>query len=152
MLNPQQQTGFPRAVQALCSAAARERCAQRDQEDGEPASWQALVLGAPAGGPVPAPWPGRTRPGHRIRRRDKRGAYTGFTPGRLQERVGRDDEDWPDSPFLLIADEQALASAEFPLLAVNNLPDEDDAPFRITLAAAGFFIVSLGSGAAGPGA
>ncbi|MEU5092808.1 hypothetical protein [Streptomyces sp. NPDC021356] len=69
--------------------------------------------------------------------------YTGFTAGQLQARVGRDGEDWPDSTLLLIADEQALASAEFPLLAVNNLPDEDDAPFRITLAAAGSFTVNL---------
>nr|WP_168723244.1 hypothetical protein [Streptomyces sp. SAT1]ANO42839.1 hypothetical protein A8713_036980 [Streptomyces sp. SAT1] len=69
--------------------------------------------------------------------------YAGFTAGQTQERVGRDDEDWPDSPFLLIADEQALASAELPLLAVSNLPDEADAPFRITLAAAGSFIVNM---------
>ncbi|MYR60281.1 hypothetical protein GTY54_38370 [Streptomyces sp. SID625] len=34
-------------------------------------------------------------------------------------------------------------SAEFPLLAVNNLPEEDEAPFRIPLAAAGSFIVNL---------
>ncbi|MEV7130639.1 hypothetical protein [Streptomyces sp. NPDC093260] len=69
--------------------------------------------------------------------------YTGSTPGRLQAQIARDDEDWPDSPFLLIADEQTLTSPEFPLLAVNNLPDEDDAPFRITLAAAGSFITNL---------
>ncbi|WP_037864647.1 DUF6924 domain-containing protein [Streptomyces sp. NRRL S-340] len=49
----------------------------------------------------------------------------------------------PTAPFLLIADEQALASAGWPLLAVNNLPGEDDAAFRITLAAAGSFIVNL---------
>ncbi|WP_037864271.1 DUF6924 domain-containing protein, partial [Streptomyces sp. NRRL S-340] len=69
--------------------------------------------------------------------------YAGFTAGQLQERVGRDDEDRPGSPFLLIADEQALASAEFPLLAVNNLADEDDAPFRITLAAASSFVTNI---------
>ncbi|MEU5825865.1 hypothetical protein [Streptomyces sp. NPDC047803] len=69
--------------------------------------------------------------------------YAGFTAGRLQERVSRDDEDWPDSPFLLIADEQSLAFAEFPLLAVNNLPDEGDEPFRISLAAVGSFVVNM---------
>lgn len=69
--------------------------------------------------------------------------YTGFTADELQARISRDEEDWPASILLLIADEQALASAEFPLLAVNNLPDEDDDPFRITLAAAGSFIVNI---------
>ncbi|TWV34726.1 hypothetical protein FRZ03_28035 [Streptomyces misionensis] len=72
---------------------------------------------------------------------DRRNA--GFTADQLQALIGRDEEDWPDSAFLLIADEQGLTSAEFPLLAVNNLPDEDDDPFRITLAAAGSFIVNL---------
>ncbi|MFF6786159.1 DUF6924 domain-containing protein [Streptomyces sp. NPDC012510] len=70
-------------------------------------------------------------------------AYAGFTADQIQSRIGRDDEDWPDSTLVLIADERALASAEFPLLAVNNLPDEDDAPFRITLAAAGSFVVNM---------
>ncbi|WP_327730236.1 hypothetical protein OG250_33405 [Streptomyces sp. NBC_00487] len=70
-------------------------------------------------------------------------AYTGFTADQIQARIGRDDEDWPDSTLVLIADERALASAEFPLLAVNNLPDDDDAPFRITLAAAGSFVVNM---------
>ncbi|CAK7284117.1 DUF6924 domain-containing protein [Streptomyces sp. RM1] len=69
--------------------------------------------------------------------------YTGFAADQLQARISRDAEDWPASILLLIADEQALASAEFPLLAVNNLPDEDDDPFRITLAAAGSFIVNI---------
>ncbi|MFJ3338507.1 DUF6924 domain-containing protein [Streptomyces sp. NPDC086766] len=70
-------------------------------------------------------------------------AYAGFTADQIQARIGRDDEDWPDSTLVLIADERALASAEFPLLAVNNLPDEDDAPFRITLTAAGSFVVNM---------
>lgn len=70
-------------------------------------------------------------------------AYTGFTTDQIKARIGRDDEDWPDSTLVLIADETALASAEFPLLAVNNLPDEDDDPFRITLAAAGSFVVNM---------
>ncbi|MFI1607790.1 DUF6924 domain-containing protein [Streptomyces griseofuscus] len=69
--------------------------------------------------------------------------YAGFTADQLQARISRDEEDWPDSTLLLIADEQALASTQFPLLAVNNLPDEDDTPFRITLAAAGSFIVNM---------
>ncbi|MYR85147.1 hypothetical protein GTY41_09385 [Streptomyces sp. SID685] len=69
--------------------------------------------------------------------------YTGFTADQLQARISRDEEDWPDSTLLLIADGQALACSEFPLLAVNNLPDEDDDPFRITLAAAGSFIVNI---------
>ena len=50
-------------------------------------------------------------------------AYAGFTADQIQARIGRDDEDWPDSTLVLIADEWALASAEFPLLAVNNLPE-----------------------------
>ncbi|MFF8942288.1 DUF6924 domain-containing protein [Streptomyces sp. NPDC014864] len=70
-------------------------------------------------------------------------AYAGLTAEQVQARIGRDDEDWPDSTLVLIADERALASAEFPLLAVNNLPDEDDAPFRITLTAAGSFVVNM---------
>lgn len=77
--------------------------------------------------------------------------YTGSTPDQLQARIARDAEDWPESPFLLIADEQALASPDFPLLAVNNLPDEDDAPLRITLAAAGSFAVNLELGNTGFG-
>lgn len=70
-------------------------------------------------------------------------AYAGSTANQIQARIGRDDEDWPNSTLVLIADEQTLASADFPLLAVNNLPDEDDVPFRITLAAAGSFVVNL---------
>ncbi|MDX2824559.1 hypothetical protein PV416_26540 [Streptomyces ipomoeae] len=70
-------------------------------------------------------------------------AYAGFTADQIRARIGRDDEDWPDSTLVLIADESALASAEFPLLAVNNLPDDDDDPFRITLAAAGSFVVNM---------
>ncbi|MEV6839063.1 hypothetical protein AB0N17_31910 [Streptomyces sp. NPDC051133] len=69
--------------------------------------------------------------------------YAGFTADELQARIGRDDEGWPDSTLILIADERALDSAEFPLLAVNNLPDDDDDPFRITLAAAGSFLVNM---------
>ncbi|MFJ1551531.1 DUF6924 domain-containing protein [Streptomyces sp. NPDC088246] len=69
-------------------------------------------------------------------------AYAGFTADQIQARIGRDDEDWPNSTLVLVADEWALASAEFPLLAVNNLPDDDDVPFRITLAAAGFLVVN----------
>lgn len=70
-------------------------------------------------------------------------AYAGFTADQIRARIGRDDEEWPDSTLVLIADEWALASAEFPLLAVNNLPDDDDDPFRITLAAAGSFVVNM---------
>ncbi|WP_406486592.1 DUF6924 domain-containing protein [Streptomyces sp. NBC_01563] len=70
-------------------------------------------------------------------------AYAGFTADQIQARIGRDGEDWPNSTVVLIADERTLASADFPLLAVNNLPDEDDDPFRITLAAAGSFVVNL---------
>ncbi|MEU8029754.1 hypothetical protein AB0C13_14155 [Streptomyces sp. NPDC049099] len=70
-------------------------------------------------------------------------AYAGFTAEQIQARIGRNDEDWPDSTLVLIADEQALASDEFPLLAVNNLPDDDDDPFRITLTAAGSFVVNM---------
>ncbi|MDG5804305.1 hypothetical protein P9869_16855 [Streptomyces ossamyceticus] len=70
-------------------------------------------------------------------------AYSGFTAEQILARIGRDDEDWPDSTLVLVADERALGSAEFPLLAVNNLPDEDDAPFRITLAAAGSFVDNM---------
>ncbi|MEU4507150.1 hypothetical protein [Streptomyces sp. NPDC024089] len=70
-------------------------------------------------------------------------AYAGFTADQIQARIGRDDEDWPNSTVVLIADERTLASADFPLLAVNNLSDEDDDPFRITLAAAGSFVVNL---------
>ncbi|MFH8342749.1 DUF6924 domain-containing protein [Streptomyces sp. AM6-12] len=69
--------------------------------------------------------------------------HAGRTADQLRARNGRDEADWPDSSLLLIADEQALASAEIPLLAVNNLPGEDDGPFRITLAAAGSFIVNM---------
>ncbi|MGW4272110.1 DUF6924 domain-containing protein [Streptomyces similanensis] len=69
--------------------------------------------------------------------------YAGFTADRLQQRIGRDEEGWPHSTLLLIADEQTLASTERPLLAVNNLPDEDDSPFRITLAAAGSLVVNM---------
>ncbi|WP_328401193.1 DUF6924 domain-containing protein [Nocardia sp. NBC_00403] len=70
-------------------------------------------------------------------------AYAGFTADQIQARIGRDDEDRPGSTVVLIADERALASAEFPLLAVNNLPDDDDDPFRITLAAAGSFVANM---------
>ncbi|WP_420856319.1 DUF6924 domain-containing protein [Streptomyces malaysiense] len=68
---------------------------------------------------------------------------TGFTADQLQAWISRGAEDRPDST-LLIADEQPLASgADLPLPAVNNLPDEDDDPFRIALAAAGSFIVDI---------
>ncbi|TVL87378.1 DUF6924 domain-containing protein [Streptomyces sp. SAJ15] len=70
-------------------------------------------------------------------------AHAGFTAEQIQARIRRDDEDWPDSTLVLIADEGALASAEFPLLALNNLPDNNDDPFRITLAAAGSFLVNM---------
>ncbi|GGT71675.1 hypothetical protein P6B95_02255 [Streptomyces atratus] len=72
-------------------------------------------------------------------------AYAVFTAEQIQARIGRDDEDWPNSTVILIADERTLVSPDFPLLAVNNLPDEDedDDPFRITLAAAGSFVVNL---------
>ncbi|MBH1935823.1 hypothetical protein I5Q34_16365 [Streptomyces sp. AV19] len=70
-------------------------------------------------------------------------AYAGFTANQLQARIGRDDEGRPDSTLVLIADERTLATAEFPLLAVNNLPGDDDDPFRITLAAAGSFVVNM---------
>ncbi|WP_326695771.1 DUF6924 domain-containing protein [Streptomyces sp. NBC_01766] len=69
-------------------------------------------------------------------------AYAGFTADQIRSRIGRDDEDWPDSTLVLIADERALTSAEFSMLAVNNLPDDNDDPFRITLAAAGSFVVN----------
>ncbi|MFF7838738.1 DUF6924 domain-containing protein [Streptomyces ossamyceticus] len=70
-------------------------------------------------------------------------AYAGFTAEQILARIGRDEEDWPHSTLVLVADERALGSAECPLLAVNNLPDEDDAPFRITLAAAGSFVDNM---------
>ncbi|MCX5115337.1 hypothetical protein OOK13_44310 [Streptomyces sp. NBC_00378] len=70
-------------------------------------------------------------------------AHAGITANQIQARIGRDDEDWPNSTLVLIADERTLTSADFPLLAVNNLPDEDDDPFRITLAAAGSLLVNL---------
>ncbi|MEU7428938.1 hypothetical protein [Streptomyces sp. NPDC040750] len=70
-------------------------------------------------------------------------AYAGFTADQLRMRIGRDDEDWPDSTLVLVADERALASAEFPLPAVNNLPDDDDEAFRITLAAAASFVTNM---------
>ncbi|MEV6750524.1 hypothetical protein AB0N21_40470 [Streptomyces sp. NPDC051080] len=70
-------------------------------------------------------------------------AHAGITANQVQARIGRDDEDWPNSTLVLIADERTLTSADFPLLAVNNLPDEDDDPFRITLAAAGSLLVNL---------
>ncbi|MCL6732690.1 DUF6924 domain-containing protein [Streptomyces neyagawaensis] len=70
-------------------------------------------------------------------------AYSGFTPEQILARIGRDGEDWPDSTLVLVADERALGSAELPLLAVSNVPDEDDAPFRIALAAAGSFVDNM---------
>ncbi|MGY1869424.1 DUF6924 domain-containing protein [Nocardia abscessus] len=70
-------------------------------------------------------------------------AYAGFTADQIQARIGRDDEGRSAGTLVLIADERALASAEFPLLAVNNLPYDDDGPFRITLAAAGSFVVNM---------
>ncbi|QKW48272.1 DUF6924 domain-containing protein [Streptomyces buecherae] len=70
-------------------------------------------------------------------------AYTGHTPAQITARIQRDDEGWPATTLVLIADEQALASAEYPVLAVNNLPDDDDAPFRITLAAASSLVVNM---------
>ncbi|QLJ02770.1 hypothetical protein HZZ00_18260 [Streptomyces sp. NEAU-sy36] len=70
--------------------------------------------------------------------------YTGFAADQFQARISRDEEDWPASTLLLIADERTLTSGEeLPLLAVNNLPGEDDDPFRITLAAVGSFIVNM---------
>ncbi|WP_129305647.1 hypothetical protein [Streptomyces sp. L2] len=77
--------------------------------------------------------------------------YANFTADRIQARIGHDDEGWPDSTVILLADERALATPEFPLLAVNNSPDDDDAPFRITLAAAGSFVVNLELGNTGFG-
>ncbi|MYW49205.1 hypothetical protein [Streptomyces sp. SID161] len=82
-------------------------------------------------------------------------AYAGFTADQIQMRIGRDDGGRPDSTLVLIADERALASAELTLLAVSNLPDEDDEDnegdegdegdeaFRITLAAAGSFVINM---------
>ncbi|MFJ5850807.1 DUF6924 domain-containing protein [Streptomyces sp. NPDC092903] len=69
-------------------------------------------------------------------------AYADFTADQIKARIGHDNEGWPDSTLVLIADERALASAELPLLAVNNLPDDNDEPFRITLAAAGSLAVN----------
>ncbi|WP_443059047.1 DUF6924 domain-containing protein [Streptomyces sp. NBC_00388] len=79
----------------------------------------------------------------RVDRRHRPRTDADFTAEWNQARIGRDGEDWPDSPLLLIADVPALTFAQFPLLAVNNLPAEDDAPFRITLAAAGSFVVNI---------
>ncbi|MEU9126308.1 hypothetical protein AB0C96_42015 [Streptomyces sp. NPDC048506] len=70
-------------------------------------------------------------------------AYAGFTTDQIQTRIGRDDEGRPDSTLVLIADEWALGSAESPLPAVNNLPDDDGDPFGIALAAAGSFVVNM---------
>ncbi|WP_327336059.1 hypothetical protein OG384_05635 [Streptomyces sp. NBC_01324] len=69
-------------------------------------------------------------------------AYAGFTADQIKARIGRHDEGRPDSRLVLIADERALASTELPLLAVNSLPDDNNEPFRITLAAAGSLIVN----------
>ncbi|MFF8593023.1 DUF6924 domain-containing protein [Streptomyces sp. NPDC015220] len=69
--------------------------------------------------------------------------HTGFTADQIQALIRRDDEDWPDSTLILIADDRTPASVEFPLPTVNNLPDDDDAPFRITLPAAGAFVVNM---------
>ncbi|MBB5936442.1 DUF6924 domain-containing protein [Streptomyces zagrosensis] len=70
-------------------------------------------------------------------------AYAGFTVHEIQAQLRHDDKGWPHGILVLIADEQALVSADFPLLAVNSTPDDDDDPFRITLAAAGSFVVNM---------
>ncbi|MEU3529526.1 hypothetical protein AB0E62_37745, partial [Streptomyces sp. NPDC038707] len=71
------------------------------------------------------------------------GDYVGFTAEQIKARIGRDDEDRPHSTLIFIADQRALTSAELPLLAVNNDPDDDGEPFRITLAAAGSFLINM---------
>ncbi|WP_459250648.1 DUF6924 domain-containing protein [Streptomyces youssoufiensis] len=70
-------------------------------------------------------------------------AYAGHSPAQITARIQHDDEDWPNTTLILIADEQALASLEYPMLAVNNLPADDDAPFRITLAAASSLVINM---------
>lgn len=70
-------------------------------------------------------------------------AYAGFAPEQIQARIGRDAANWPDNIVVLIADDQALAATDFPLLAVNTLPGDEDTPFRITLAAAGSFVANM---------
>jgi len=58
-----------------------------------------------------------------------RAVGTGCATDQLQARISRDVENRPDGP-LLVADDQALASAECPLPAVNNPLDEDDGARR----------------------
>ncbi|MEV8023029.1 hypothetical protein AB0O76_43425 [Streptomyces sp. NPDC086554] len=73
-------------------------------------------------------------------------AYTGFTPEQITALIPTDDENWPETTIVLIADEQALASAELPLLAVNNAPDDEDEPFRIVFGQAGLFVCNMDLG------
>ncbi|MEU3527786.1 hypothetical protein AB0E62_28600 [Streptomyces sp. NPDC038707] len=58
-------------------------------------------------------------------------AYDGLTGHQLRTLVDRDEDDRPHHEVLLIADQQALASPDLPLLAVDNPPGEPAPCFRI---------------------
>ncbi|MEV6809988.1 hypothetical protein [Streptomyces sp. NPDC051132] len=58
-------------------------------------------------------------------------AYEGLTGDQLRTLIGRDDDDQPHHSVLLVADQQALASPDLPLLAVDNPPGEPAPSFRI---------------------
>ncbi|MFI5520504.1 DUF6924 domain-containing protein [Streptomyces platensis] len=73
-------------------------------------------------------------------------AYDGLTGDQLRTLVDRDDNDWPHHRILLIADDQALAAPDFPLLAVDNPPGEPAASFRIPRAHLESFVVNTDLG------
>ncbi|MEU8682159.1 hypothetical protein [Streptomyces sp. NPDC048611] len=73
-------------------------------------------------------------------------AYNGLTADQLRTLVDRDDEDWPHHRILLIADDQALATPDFPLLAVDNPPGEPTPSFRIPKAHLENFVVNMDLG------
>ncbi|MGW9434298.1 DUF6924 domain-containing protein [Streptomyces decoyicus] len=73
-------------------------------------------------------------------------AYGDLTADQLRTLVDRDDDDWPHHRLLLIADDQALATPDLPMLAVDNPPGEPAPSFRIPKAHLETFVVNMDLG------
>ncbi|MGW7642275.1 DUF6924 domain-containing protein [Streptomyces decoyicus] len=73
-------------------------------------------------------------------------AYDGLTADQLRTLVHHDDEGWPHHRILLIADDQALDTPDFPLLAVDNPPGEPAPSFRIPRTHLESFVVNMDLG------
>ncbi|MCF3132083.1 DUF6924 domain-containing protein [Streptomyces olivochromogenes] len=73
-------------------------------------------------------------------------AYDGLTEDQLRTLIGRDEDDWPHHTVLFIADQQAFASPDLPLLAVDNPPGQPAPSFRIPREYLESFVVNMDLG------